>query len=601
MMTKLREYSKIGIVILALAFIGLMVFDWGMDYLGLRQRSNVVGKVNGQRLTYEMFSKSYQQMYQTERQRNSDRELKEEQLEAIREQVWEQFVQKVLFEAEMSKLKITVSDSEIVYQIKNYPLEQIRNSPGFQTDGRFDWNKYYASFSNPEIPWYQIEDFYRQQLPYVKLQNIITSSVRVSDSETEQEFTDNYLKANVTYLEILFKKFRISDVPVSADAVKDYYDEHRDEYKQEETRNLDYVSFALTPTKNDTDAILREFDEIRTRLAAGEDFNKLADENSDDPDKATNHGKLDFFERGTMFRSFDEVLFASKTGEVIGPLEDQDGFHLIRIDDKRLQDGKEQVKVSQILRKVSCSPSTREYVESMAAQFRNDAGEEGFETVAGKNKYSIQQTGDITQTSKFIPGFGRNYQIYNFAFKNKIGEISEPVYSEQSVAVFKLSRIKEAGIRPLEDVKTLITASIRLEKQKERAREFSKLIQAKIDQSISFEQIVMNDTSKTMRIGTTGDFSMKSSIPGIGFDQKFNAIAFSLTPGQISPMTETFGGIYWQSLLSKSGFDSTLYNSQKESIRQRLFAQKRNQVFNNWYTYLKEKADIEDNRNMFNL
>ncbi len=601
MMTKLREYSKIFIVIVAVAFIGLMVFDWGMDYLGVRQRPNIIGKVNGQRLTYEMFSESYQQMYQTERQRNSDQELNEEQLETIREQVWEQFVQKVLFEEEMKKLNITVSDSEIVYQIKNYPLEQIKNSPGFQTNGQFDWNKYYASFSNPEIPWYQIEDFYRQQLPYVKLQNIITSSVRVSESETEQEFADDYLKANATYLEILFNKFRTADVPVSDDVVKDYYDQHREEYKQEETRNLDYVAFTLTPTRNDTDAILREFDEIRTRLAAGEDFNKLADEYSEDPGKETNHGRYDFFERGAMVKPFEDAAFNGKVGELVGPVESQYGLHLIKIEDKRVQNGEEQVKVSHILRKISYSPSTRERVESMASQFQNDAGEDGFETAAGKNKYAIQQTGDITQTSKFIPGFGRNYAIYNFAFKNKIGTISDPVYSEQSIAVFKLAKIKEAGIRPLEDVKTLIIASIRLEKQKERAREFSKIIQAKINQNNSFEQIVLSDTSKILRIGTTGDFSMKSSIPGLGFDQKFNVMAFSLTPGQISPLIETNRGIYWQSLLSKSNFDSTLYNNQKESIRQRLFAQRRNQVFNNWFTYLKEQADIEDNRNMYNL
>ncbi len=601
MMTKLREYSKIGIVILALAFIGLMVFDWGMDYLGLKQRSNIIGKVNGKKLTYEMFSDQYQQIYQAERQRNSEQELQDEQLETIRQQVWEQFVQKVLFEEEIKKLNITVSDSEIVFQIRNFPLEQIKNNPGFQTDGRFDWNKYYASFSNPEMPWYQIEEFYRQQLPFEKLQNIITSSVRISDSETELDFTENYLKANVIYLEIPFTRFRTSDLAVSAEAVKDYYDDHRDEYKQEETRNLDYVSFALTPTRSDTDRVLSEFEEIRTRLAAGEDFNKLADEYSEDPGKETNHGRYDFFERGAMVKPFEDASFNGRVGELVGPVESQYGFHLIKIEDKRKQDGKEQVKVSHILLKVTTSPSTREHVESTASQFRNEADEVGFETAAESNKYAIQQTGDITQTGKFIPGFGRNYQIYNFAFKQPLGAISELVYAEQSIAVFKLTNIKKEGIRPLEEVKTLITGSIRLEKQKERAREFSKKIQAEIDQNIPFEQIVINDTSKTVRIGTTGDFSMKSSIPSIGFDQKFNGMAFSLTPGRISPMIETNRAIYWQKLLSKSSFDSTLYNSQKESIRQRLLAQKRNKVFSNWYDFLKTKATIEDNRNLFNL
>jgi peptidyl-prolyl cis-trans isomerase D len=601
MMTQLREYSKIFIVILAVAFIGLMVFDWGMDYLGLRQRPNIVGKVNGKKLTYEMFSDQFQQLYQAERQRNSDQELPENQVEMMRDQVWEQFIQRVLFEEEMKKLDITVTDSEIVFQIRNFPLQEIKKNPAFQTNGQFDWNKYYASFSNPNMPWNQIEEFYRQQLPFEKLQNIITSTVRVSDSEIESEFADNNLKARVAYIEIPFTRFRISDQQVSDKQLAEYYAEHRDEYKQEETRQLDYVSFPLTPTKSDTERVLREFDEIRSRLAAGEDFNKLADEYSEDPGKSTNHGRYDFFERGTMVKPFEDASFNGKIGELVGPVETQYGLHLIKIEDKRIQNGKEQVKVSHILLKVTAGPSTREQVDYKASLFLDEAREEGFEKAAEKNKYPIQNTGDIYRTAKFIPGFGRNYQIFNFAFKNKTGALSDIVYTDQGMAVFKLSVIKKEGIRPLTEVKTLVLNAVRLESQKERAREFSKKIQAELDRNISFRQIAASDTANIVRMDTTGDFTMKSTIPGLGYDQTFNALAFSIQPGQASREIESNRGIYWQLLLAKSGFDSTAYASQKESIRQRLLVQKRNQAFTNWYEFLKSKADIEDNRNLYNL
>jgi hypothetical protein len=66
-------------------------------------------------------------------------------------------------------------------------------------------------------------------------------------------------------------------------------------------------------------------------------------------------------------------------------------------------------------------------------------------------------------------------------------------------------------------------------------------------------------------------------------------------------MIETNRGLYWQRLLQKTSFDSSNFNLQRESIRQRLLAQKRNQAFNNWYEYLKEEADIVDNRKMFGL
>ena len=601
MMTKFREYSKVFIVIVAIAFIGLMVFDWGMDYLGLRQRSNIVGKVNGKKLTYDMFSESYQQLYQAERQRRGDQEMDENQLEMLRGQVWDQFVQKILFEEEMKKLNISVTDSEIVYQIKNFPLEEIKKNPSFQTDGQFDWNKYYASFSNPDMPWWQIENFYRQQLPFEKLQNIITSTVRVSDTEVESDFIENNVKAKVSYLEIPFAKFRTPDLQVSNEEEKEYYNEHRDEYKQDESRKLAYVLFPLTPTRSDTDRVLREFDEIRSRLAAGEDFNTLADEYSEDPGKESNHGRYDFFERGAMVKPFEDASFNGKKGDLVGPVETQYGLHLIRIEDKRVQNGKEQVKVSHILLKVVVGPSTREQIESTASLFLEDARDLGYESVAEKNKYPIQQTGDISKNGNFIPGFGRNYQIFNFAFKNDIGAISDIVYSDQGLGIFKLIEIKKEGIRSLDDVKTIVTNTVRLEKQKEKARDFARKIQSEIDQNIPFTQIVLNDTSKVVRTDVTGEFAMKSTIPGLGTDPKFNTTAFSLKPGLVSGMIETTRGIYWQVLLSKSEFDSTIYSVQKESIRQRLLVQKRNQVFSNWYEFLKEKSDIEDNRNLFSL
>ena len=137
----------------------------------------------------------------------------------MREQVWEQFIQRTLFREEMNRLNITVSDSEIVYQIRNYPLDEIKNNPSFQTDGVFDKSKYFQAFNNPNIPWIQIEEFYRQQLPGFKLQNIITSSVRVSDVEIEDEFLRSNQTVKVEYLEIPFSKFNTSELEISDDKI----------------------------------------------------------------------------------------------------------------------------------------------------------------------------------------------------------------------------------------------------------------------------------------------------------------------------------------------------------------------------------------------
>jgi len=600
MMTKLREFSKIFIIILALAFIGLMVFEWGMDYSGLSSRRNVVGVVNGQELTYEMYSDLFQQLYQNERSRNEG-DLTEAQVENLRSQVWEQFVQRILFNEEMEKLGIAITDSEIVYQIKNYPLEEIRNNPVFQTNDQFDWNKYYASFSNPEMPWIQIEEFYRQQLPFQKLQNIITSTVRVSESEIEEEFVSNNVKARADYLRVLFSNFNDPPIEVSDQEKREFYEENIDDFFRQEARNLSYVLYALTPDAKDTMRVMEEFNDIRKQIAAGDDFNELAKMYSEDPAVKSNEGRYDFFERGAMVKPFEEASFKGNIGEIVGPIETQFGFHLIKIEDKRMQSGQEQVKVSHILLKIVPGPSTRERLESAAAIFADEAGDEGFEKTAAAYDIEIKKTGFLTEKNDFVPGFGRNPQILRFAFTNNLDAVSDVVYTEQGFAVFTLSEIRKEGPQPFEEVSTTIENRVRLEKQKMRAREFAIQIDEKLASNIRLENLIQQLNTNKIVLDSTSQFSLSSSIPGIGYEPKFNATAFTLEPGEISQRIETNRGIFWLRLKEITEYDPKSYETQKEVIKNRILARKRNQAFTDWYEYLKNKADIEDNRKIFNL
>ncbi len=601
MMSKMREYSKIFIIIVALSFIGLMVFEWGMDYSGMGQRQNIVGSVNGRELTYDMFTDMFQNLYQAERSR-SDQELTESQVANLRSMVWDRFVQQVLLEEEMERLNITVSDSEIVYQIRHYPLEEIKQNPSFQTNGQFDWDKYYASFSNPDVPWYQIEEYYRQQvLPFQRLQDIISSTVRVSENEVYEEYVNNNQKVKIQYLEVPFSKFVDPERVIPEEDVEEYYNDNLSEFQQKEGRRMSYVTFPLTPTSRDSQRVLSEFNEIRKRLQAGEDFNELASEYSEDPAVKTNQGRYDFFERGAMVKEFEEASFNGKVGTLVGPVETQFGQHLIKIEDKRIQDGKEQVKVSHILLKIAPGPSTREKQESAAAFFAEDARTEGFTEVANRENLEVKQTNYVEEDNQFIPGFGRNFQIYDFAFRNEIGSVSNLIETESGYHVFLLDEIREAGPRPLEEVKAIIESRLKTEKRKEEARNYALNIQEKIDQNKSFGQIVEEDGSSIVRVDSTDEFTIKSSPRGIGLDNIFNATAFSLEKGQTSDMVETNRGIYWQQLLTKTGFDSAQYEIRKELIRGQIMNRKRNQAFTSWFEYLKENADIDDNRKFFNL
>ena len=118
---------------------------------------------------------------------------------------------------------------------------------------------------------------------------------------------------------------------------------------------------------------------------------------------------------------------------------------------------------------------------------------------------------------------------------------------------------------------------------------------------MNFISIANSDTSKKIRYDITGMININGNVPGLGKSVEFMATAFSLEIGEKSDIVETERGYYYLHLLEKTSFDSTSYNMQKDALSRRLLNEKRNQIFGNWYTSLKDKADIVDNRKMFNL
>jgi peptidyl-prolyl cis-trans isomerase SurA len=370
------------------------------------------------------------------------------------------------------------------------------------------------------------------------------------------------------------------------------------DYHQEEERSLSYVFFSLKPSKEDTLRIINDFEEIKKRISEGEDFNRLAMIYSEDPGKEQNQGRYDFFERGTMVKPFEDVCFNGKIGEIIGPVETPYGYHLIKIEDKRIKEGKEQVKVSHILLKITAGPSTREKQETAAGFLIEDARALGFDLVAERNDKKIEHLDKITEDMQYIPDFGKNYDIPYFAFHAQIGDISNMIYTEKGIVVLKLDQIREAGPRPLEQVKNLVISRLEQIKAKEDALIYAKTIQDKIEKNIPFNTITLNDESGKIKYDSTSLFSLNSKNV---HDYIFRASAFSLEINQISGMIEATDGIYWQKLLDKSEFDSVAYRNQYDSIRYRLLMEKRRTIFENWYEYLKENADIKDNRHRFYL
>lgn len=129
-----------------------------------------------------------------------------------------------------------------------------------------------------------------------------------------------------------------SKVVVSPLEVENYWREHPEEFSSAEglrVRSLTIKKSAEAEAKGLTDEPAREkIEELRRRIAAGEDFGQLAREHSEDA-RAAEGGLSDWIERGAMIPVIDDVIFRLKVGEISQWVETPMGYHLFRVEEKR--------------------------------------------------------------------------------------------------------------------------------------------------------------------------------------------------------------------------------------------------------------------------
>ncbi len=100
-------------------------------------------------------------------------------------------------------------------------------------------------------------------------------------------------------------------------------------------------------------------------------------------------------------------------------------------------------------------------------------------------------------------------------------------------------------------------------------------------------------------VSKASDFTASSAIPGIGRDPAFAQAALNAELNQITDPVKSSRGSYLIKVTERSDIDSTLFNIQKNSMRDNLLTQKKSRIFSDWLTALKAEADIQDNRYLF--
>ncbi|MCP4745086.1 MAG: peptidylprolyl isomerase [Desulfobacteraceae bacterium] len=154
---------------------------------------------------------------------------------------------------------------------------------------------------------------------------------------TEDDLKDR-IERNLS-IKNLIEKNVVSSIKIKDEDVKKFYDSNPNYFKRPEEVKASHILIKTASKDSDEDKAKakEKIKKLQERIKAGEDFVKLAKENSECP-SSSKGGDLGFFDRSRMVKPFSDAAFKMKVNEISDIVESRFGYHLIKVTEKRKAD-----------------------------------------------------------------------------------------------------------------------------------------------------------------------------------------------------------------------------------------------------------------------
>ena len=598
MLRTMREKTKIIMLILAVAFVGWLIFDVGMGVTGRNSgpTSQNLGTVNGGAIRYQEWLQTYQQLSEEQRARNPGAALNREDQRALEDAAFEQQVQDRLLRAEFQRRGITVTAEEIRAAARQMPPQEIVNDREFQTNGRFDptkWDRFLSS-GQQQAFLLQLEDKYRTELPRLELLEDVTSDIYVSDAKLWNIYRDQHDSVTVKAL-VVRPDQAVADasVRVTAQDVLAYYDAHKNEMKRPACAWLSYVGIIKLPQTVDSAAAMAHVRALRDSLLHGLDFAAAAKSESADSASAVQGGLLRTFGHGAMTPAFEKAAFAAPVGRISDPVVTPFGVHLIKVE-KRTADS---VTARHILIPIARTGARLDTLEARADSLDRLAAEQtdpaALDTVARVMSLGIEHTGPVYDGNAVILGRFRIPDVGVWAFETKVGELSPVIETSGAYYVFRLDSLKPAGIPPLAEISPLVQAEALRDKKRQAAEAIARDAERRLASGQSLEQV---SASLHLPIQTIGPFTRTTQVQLLGTATDAVGVAFRLRVGERSRLLSGDDGFFVIEPTRRIRADSAAWLKQVDSERTVVIRSARQIRVESFLESLRRQAKVVDNR-----
>ncbi len=285
---KIRSKGPLLVIVIGLALFAFIAGD-AWKVLQPHQGKQDVGEVNGEVLSAQDYQKMVDELSEVIKLTNGLNSLTEDQLNNVKDQVWQSYVNNKLIAEQAEKLGLKVTDAEIqsIIDQGTHPLLMQTPFRNPQT-GMFDKDMLkkflvdYANLNASQMPaqyveyyqkmgafWQFVEKTLAQSTLAEKYQNLVAKSLISNPVAAEDAFNSRTEQSDLLLAGVPYSSINDSTVQVSDSEIKDRYNEKKEQFKQlVETRDIRYIDVKVVPSDADRKAVEKEVTEYSNQLAS---------------------------------------------------------------------------------------------------------------------------------------------------------------------------------------------------------------------------------------------------------------------------------------------------------------------------------------------
>ena len=622
MLRFMRQQAGNWLIKVLLGAIVIVFIFWGVGSFRA-QRGGRVALINGDQITLDEYREAYNNLIEQLRNRFGNN-LNEDMIKMLRvkEQALNQLIDNKLLVQEARRFKFRVSDKELA--------RTIMGIKAFQRAGVFDEHMYQNVLNRLRMTPEAFEIARREAMLIERVTDLITSSVKVSDSEVKEWI--NWSNASVNIDFVRFDPDKYKEIKASDQEIKAFYETHKENYKTQEMVKVRYLHFDpekyrsevsisdqeildyfnenqeefKTPKTVEARHILlkvhqnaapEEVERVRKKALTilkmakeGKKFAELAKKYSEGPTRDRG-GYLGAFKREAMVKPFADKAFSMKAGDISEPVRTQFGWHIINVEKVNeastlsFDDAKKKIQRKMIEDKAK----NLAYDEAEAVSDVSFEGDDLLKSAKQRN-LTILTTDFFTKKGP-EKGIKNPAKFASAAFNLRMMEITDIQEFEDGYYILQVIEKIPEKIPELNQVREKLRVDLIQEKQEAKAKADATTFLTALKNGKS-----MITESKPFNLSpiSTGFFKRNDSIPNIGFDREVSKAAFQLSPEKKFPEELINGvkGYYVIQLRDRKTPEIEEIDKEKPSIRQKLLQQKKTRVFDAFLAQLRSNSDI---------